>query len=77
MAGVYKSLQTVTGLTASENPRLFCYVMTVIFSGGAYVISVCCIDAMLALLGLSWKPRARCSPGASRSGLSPRPMRAR
>ena len=57
MAGVYKAVQTATGLTASENPPLFCYVMTVIFSGMAYVIAVCCMDAMLALMGLSCAPR--------------------
>lgn len=57
MAGVYKALQTCTGLLASSNPRLFCYLMALIFSGGAYVISVCCMDAMAATLGLAGKSR--------------------
>ena len=57
MAGVYKALQTATGLSAGGNPPLFCYLMALIFSGGAYVISVCCMDATANLLGLAWKLR--------------------
>ena len=57
MSGVYRALQTATGLSAGTNPRLFCYLMALIFSGGAYVFSVCCMDATANLLGLSWKPR--------------------
>ena len=57
MAGVYKALQAVTGLSAAGNPRLFCYLMALIFGGGAYVVSVWCMDATAALLGLAGKAR--------------------
>lgn len=40
LAGCYKLVQCLTGLSAREHPRLFCYLMTVLSSGIAYVISV-------------------------------------
>ena len=57
MAGVYHVLQAATGLNASANPQLFCYLMALIFSGGAYVVAVFCMDATAGLLGLSWRAR--------------------
>jgi len=57
MAIVYKALQLVTGLTAKESPGLFCYLLALVFSGAAYVISVCCIDAMVVALSLPCGPR--------------------
>lgn len=40
LAACYELLQRVTGLTAREQPRWFCYLMTVLSAGIAYVISV-------------------------------------
>lgn len=40
LAGWYQLLKSTTGLTARENPRLFCYLMTLGSSGLAYVVSV-------------------------------------
>jgi hypothetical protein len=57
MAGVYKALQLATGLTAAKNPALFCYLMTLIFSGGSYIISVLCIDRLAAKCGLEKSSR--------------------
>ncbi len=57
MAGVYKALQVATGLRAAEKPQSFCYLLALIFSGVAYVISVYCIDAMAATMDLSCKSR--------------------
>ncbi|HWB60469.1 MAG TPA: hypothetical protein VG733_13315, partial [Chthoniobacteraceae bacterium] len=45
MAGVYRALETAAHLSASNNPPTFCYVMALIFSGGAYMVSVFCMDA--------------------------------
>jgi hypothetical protein len=57
MAGGYKILQIITGLTAAGSPGLFCYLLTFLFSGSAYVISVLCIDAMAAAIELPCFPR--------------------
>jgi len=57
MAGIYKILQACTGFTAANNPELFCYLITLLFSGGAYVISVFCVDAMVRNLALPCIPR--------------------
>ena len=40
LAGCYQVLKSCGGLTAQENPRLFCYLMTLASSGLAYVVSV-------------------------------------
>ena len=52
MVGVYKELQITTGLTAAKNPELFCYLMTLIFSGASYLVSVFCIGRIAARSGL-------------------------
>ncbi|MGH7137620.1 MAG: hypothetical protein ACREHD_17880, partial [Pirellulales bacterium] len=39
LAAWYQILQWLTGLTAREHPRLFCYGMTVVSSGMAYVLT--------------------------------------
>lgn len=57
MAGVYKVLQLVSGLTAAENPALFCYLLTLFFSGTAYVVSVACMAATASALDLRCLPR--------------------
>jgi hypothetical protein len=43
MAGQYQILQWFTGLTARAHPDIFCYWMTLLSSGLAYVIAVGCI----------------------------------
>jgi hypothetical protein len=43
MAGVYQALQWGTGLKARERPDRFCYWMTLLSSGLAYVIAVWCM----------------------------------
>jgi hypothetical protein len=43
MAGVYQVLQWSAGLTARERPDRFCYWMTLMSSGLAYVIAVWCL----------------------------------
>lgn len=57
MAGAYKFLHATTGLSVSENAPLFCYLMTLLFSGGAYVVSVFCMDALARKLVLPFKAR--------------------
>lgn len=57
MAGAYKSLHVLTGLSASENAPLFCYIMALLFSGGAYVVSVLCMDSVAARLALPFRTR--------------------
>jgi hypothetical protein len=52
MAGTYRALQWCTGLTARERADRFCYTMTVLFSGLAYVVAVWCIYALARTLGL-------------------------
>ena len=57
MAAAYKVVQETTGLVARNRPDWFCYVMTLLFSGTAYVISVCCIDRLAVATKLSQRPR--------------------
>jgi len=57
MAAVYKGLELITGIKAADSPALFCYLLTLFFSGVAYVISVCCIKAMFLALDLNYLPR--------------------
>ena len=52
MAADYQILRWLTGLTARESPRAFCYWMTLTTSGVAYVISVWCVYRVGCLLGL-------------------------
>jgi hypothetical protein len=42
MAAMYGGLKMAFGLDARRNPRLFCYLMTVLTSGLAYAIAVWC-----------------------------------
>lgn len=52
LAGVYKVLQAATGLTAREQPERFCWLLTVLSSGLAYVVAVAAILALTQRLGL-------------------------
>lgn len=70
MAGVYKVLQLATGLTAAKNPRWFCYLITLIFSGGAYVVSVFCLDRMAARIGLPARARLLVAGGFAFASLA-------
>jgi hypothetical protein len=53
MAGVYQGLQWSFGLRARERPDLFCYWMTVLSSGLAYVVAIWCIHRLGGLAKLS------------------------
>lgn len=53
MAGVYQLLQWGTGLTARSRPDQFCYWLTVVSSGLAYVVAVYCVYALGRTLGLT------------------------
>jgi hypothetical protein len=53
MAGVYRCWQACTGLTAREHPGRFCYGMTLVTSGLAYVIAVWCVFCLTRTIGLS------------------------
>jgi hypothetical protein len=52
LAGCYQILQTLTGLTARADPAGFCYWMTLVNSGLAYVLAVWCVFQMAGTLGL-------------------------
>ncbi len=52
MAGIYQVLQSLTGLEAKDQPRTFCYLMTLLTSGVAYVIAILCIFGMAQRVGL-------------------------
>jgi hypothetical protein len=52
MAILYQLLQWATGLTASVHPELFCYLMTVLTSGVAYVAAVTGIHHLAKTLQL-------------------------
>jgi hypothetical protein len=54
MAAVYQLWQWTTGITAREHPDTFCFGMTLISSGLAYVLAVWCIFRIGGLLGLSF-----------------------
>ena len=53
MAGLYWIAQKLTGLTAARYPHAFVYLLTVMSSGLAYVVSVLCIWYLALRLGLS------------------------
>lgn len=57
MAAVYQLLQWLTELTAQFHPRAFCYWMTVLSSGLAYVVAVAGIFRLGGLLGLPLRLR--------------------
>ncbi|HEV3344180.1 MAG TPA: hypothetical protein VG125_27640 [Pirellulales bacterium] len=52
LAAWYKILQSSTGLVAREHPRLFCYLMAVVSSGMAYVVTVWSIWRLALRRGL-------------------------
>lgn len=56
MAGIYKTIQVVTGLKAAKDPALFCWVMTLITSGLAYAASVTAINRMAGNQRLAMAP---------------------
>lgn len=51
MAGIYHMLQRTTGLKAREDPALFCYWLTLLSSGVAYIVAVGCFDRLASRLG--------------------------
>jgi hypothetical protein len=57
MAGLYKAVQAVTGLTARDKPAAFCYWMTVGGAGLAYVLAVWCVRRMAISAGLTLPSR--------------------
>jgi hypothetical protein len=52
LAGIYRTWQWSTGLTARERPDLFCLVLTWASSGLAYVVAVWCVYRVGRPLGL-------------------------
>jgi hypothetical protein len=52
MAADYQVTQWISGLTAREHPKAFCYWMTLTTSGFAYVVSVWSVYRVTNLLGL-------------------------
>ena len=67
LAAWYQLLQWSTGLVAREHPRLFCYLMTLMSSGVAYVVSIWSIWRLASRKGL---PPATCTLLASSLGLA-------
>lgn len=67
LAAWYGLLQQVTGLAAREQPNLFCYLMTVLSSGVAYVISVWSVWRLAVRHALPW---ATCALLAASLGLA-------
>ena len=57
MAILYQLLQWATGLTASLHPQAFCYLMTVLSSGVAYVAAVARIYHLAKTMQLSLRLR--------------------
>ncbi len=53
LGGLYQAGQWGTGLTARAQPAAFCYWMTVLSSGLAYVVAVCAMFRLGVLLGLA------------------------
>ncbi len=53
LAGWYQLLQWTTGLKAKERADLFCYWMTLLSSGVAYVVAVWCVYRLGRTVGLS------------------------
>jgi hypothetical protein len=52
LAGLYQGLQWSTGLSARQHPAAFCYWITLLTSGVAYVLAVWSVYAMGSLLRL-------------------------
>jgi hypothetical protein len=53
LAGVYATLQKLFGITAKDRPDLFCYWLTVLSVGAAYVAAVWCVYRIGLSVGLS------------------------
>jgi hypothetical protein len=53
LAGVYQVWQWLGGPLAHERPDLFCYLMTLLSSGLAYVVAVGCLYRLGHLVGLT------------------------
>lgn len=67
LAAWYALLRHLTGLTAHEHPRLFCYLMTVLSSGIAYVL---CVWSVWRLALRHALPMATCALLAASLGLA-------
>jgi len=52
MAASYQILQSTTGLVAVDHPHIFCYLMALIWGGGAYFLAVLGMDRFVARAGL-------------------------
>jgi hypothetical protein len=57
MAGIYKAWQWMTGLTAAGSPKQFCFLLTFMTSGLAYVVACVCVLLMSCRAGLSTQAR--------------------
>lgn len=57
MAAAYQVVQWATGLVAKESPGWFCYWLTFLSSGVAYIIAVCCMDRLAVVTGLRRRSR--------------------
>jgi hypothetical protein len=57
MAAAYQVVQWVTGLVAKESPGWFCYWLTFLTSGVAYIVAVCCMDRLAVVTGLRRRSR--------------------
>ncbi|HSI11039.1 MAG TPA: hypothetical protein VK961_03295 [Chthoniobacter sp.] len=57
MAATYQVVQSMTGLVARERPGWFCYWLTFLSSGVAYVIAVCCADRLAVIAQLRRRTR--------------------
>lgn len=53
LAGVYEALHAGFGLTAAEHKQVFCYLLTLVCCGVAYVAAVWCLYRLGRVLGLS------------------------
>lgn len=71
LAGWYQLLQSTTGLAARENPRLFCYLMTLGSSGLAYVVSVWCLYRLGQVLGVAVRHRWLLAAGLGLATVAP------
>ena len=58
LAGVYELLQSLTGLTAEESPRTFCYWMAVFGAGLPYALSVIAVFFIARGIGVAPWPSA-------------------
>lgn len=57
LAGCYQALQASTGLVARDEPRWFCFAMTLASSGLAYVVAVWSVYVFAARRGLGLRTR--------------------